>query len=146
MNAAAGIVFVTPDDEVLLLERSGLGDHPGEWCIPGGAVEDGETPLEAAKREAAEEVGDGFLAVLKRGPVEWTRTVKDGLEFTAYLVKLTAPFIPELNPEHTQFAWVPLAELLENQTAAAANSAPPVAAEPAAPPPAEPAPGEIMVR
>lgn len=29
--------------------------YPGHWCIPGGSVEKGESPTEAAKRELKEE-------------------------------------------------------------------------------------------
>ena len=42
-----------------LLTRRGsrLKDHPGQWALPGGRVDSGETPLQAAMREASEEVG-----------------------------------------------------------------------------------------
>ena len=43
---------------VLLTRRtSKLKDHPGQWALPGGRVDPGETALEAAMREAHEEVG-----------------------------------------------------------------------------------------
>jgi len=53
---AAGICFLTPDRKALFLRRTG-DDHGGEWCLPGGKVEPGEAPNEAAAREAAEEAG-----------------------------------------------------------------------------------------
>ena len=44
--------------DVLLLQRAaGLRHHPGQVAFPGGSLEDDETPVEAALREAAEETG-----------------------------------------------------------------------------------------
>ena len=43
-------------DALLLIER-GRGAAVGEWSIPGGRVEFGETLAEAARREVAEETG-----------------------------------------------------------------------------------------
>ena len=39
------------------LRSQDLDVQPGEACFPGGAIEDGETPEEAALRETAEELG-----------------------------------------------------------------------------------------
>lgn len=49
-------VVVVKDGEVLIVQR---GSEPGygQWSIPGGAVELGETVREAAAREVAEECG-----------------------------------------------------------------------------------------
>tara|TARA_R110000868_G_scaffold11516_6_gene56401 strand:+ start:17285 stop:17725 length:441 start_codon:yes stop_codon:yes gene_type:complete len=51
----AGIV-VWRGDEVLLIRR-GKPPHAGEWSIPGGKIEFGETAREAALRELMEETG-----------------------------------------------------------------------------------------
>ncbi|MDR3209839.1 MAG: CoA pyrophosphatase [Oscillospiraceae bacterium] len=47
-----------PGEDALLFEvrAPGLNRQPGEICFPGGAVEKGESPLEAAKRETVEEL------------------------------------------------------------------------------------------
>jgi len=44
-------------DRVLLARRSGVSYADGQWGLPGGHVEDGETLAQAASREALEEVG-----------------------------------------------------------------------------------------
>lgn len=75
MITAAGILFLTKDGRALFIKRSSSGDHAGEWAFPGGHVEDGETLLECALRETAEEVG----AKPKATPVEWTRAVTQGI-------------------------------------------------------------------
>ena len=52
---AVGLV-VRKDDAVLLTQR-GNPPRRGEWSLPGGAVELGETLREAAQREVLEECG-----------------------------------------------------------------------------------------
>ncbi|MCQ2512521.1 MAG: CoA pyrophosphatase [Lachnospiraceae bacterium] len=43
--------------DVLLQTRSGkIAEQPGDVCLPGGSIEKGETPKEAALREACEEL------------------------------------------------------------------------------------------
>jgi 8-oxo-dGTP pyrophosphatase MutT (NUDIX family) len=57
---AAGVLFVVRGDdgpEVLVQLRSALAHEGGTWSCPGGALDEGETTLEAGLREAAEEVG-----------------------------------------------------------------------------------------
>ena len=53
-----GAVIVDPTEEArVLLVRRGAPPLQGEWSIPGGAVELGETLRAAAEREALEETG-----------------------------------------------------------------------------------------
>ena len=62
LREAAVLILVHPGDDdearLVLIERAG-GDYPhaGQISLPGGAIEDGETAVEAALREAREEVG-----------------------------------------------------------------------------------------
>jgi len=67
----AGVLCMV-NGRVLFLKRAPTADHPGEWCLPGGRVEDGETPEQAARREFKEETG----VALKGDLLPWTRRVK----------------------------------------------------------------------
>ena len=55
-------LLATSGDDVLLLRRAGTGFADGCWAPPGGHLEAGETPREAAVREAQEELGLGVAA------------------------------------------------------------------------------------
>ncbi|NDU72779.1 NUDIX domain-containing protein [Actinomadura sp. DSM 109109] len=57
----AGVVLCAVEHDgvpsVILIKRSYRGRNPGQWGLPGGGMEDGETPEQAALRELREEVG-----------------------------------------------------------------------------------------
>lgn len=53
MTVGCGVLIENEKGDVLLQRRS----DTGEWCVPGGALEPGETYIEAATRELSEEVG-----------------------------------------------------------------------------------------
>ena len=68
---AARLLVVTPDEQVLLLRLEPSFRDPF-WVTPGGGLDDGETFVDAARRELAEEVGRDDLPI---GPCIWRRTV-----------------------------------------------------------------------
>jgi 8-oxo-dGTP pyrophosphatase MutT (NUDIX family) len=73
-RAAVAITVIEADDQggaafVLTRRTSKLRNHAGQWALPGGRLDEGETPVQAALRELHEEVGlplghDAVLGVL----------------------------------------------------------------------------------
>ena len=61
-HAAVAVTIVSAQngrDAALVLTRraSKMRAHPGQWALPGGRIDPGEQPIEAALRELGEEVG-----------------------------------------------------------------------------------------
>ena len=62
-HAAVAITLVAADDgsgetALILTGRvAGLRSHGGQWALPGGRIDPGETPATAALRELSEEIG-----------------------------------------------------------------------------------------
>ncbi|GIV46363.1 MAG: DNA mismatch repair protein MutT [Ignavibacterium sp.] len=59
MEFGAGIILINNNNEVLLLLRDDKPEipYPNQWDIPGGRIEDGETPDVTIRREMLEELG-----------------------------------------------------------------------------------------
>lgn len=53
----AGAFIFSKDSKILLGKTGKGGVYEDMWVVPGGGIEDGETKLNAVKREAEEEVG-----------------------------------------------------------------------------------------
>jgi len=55
---AAGLLLTDPERTGVVLQKWAPGVHQGgTWGVPGGAIDRGETTIEAALREADEEAG-----------------------------------------------------------------------------------------
>ncbi len=109
------VVVHTAAGEVLLLERV---RPPGWWQSVTGSLLEGEPPLEAARRELAEETGlpaAGIrdLALLARFPIhpEWRHRYAPGvIENLEHAFALELPGRADVRLEpggHRDFAWLP---------------------------------------
>ena len=109
---AAGVVFTLADGEgplVLLQLRSAMAHEGGTWSCPGGAIDEGESPLEAALREASEEVGDA--------PEPWRLLGEHVFEpatdwrYTTAVIEVPHRFGASRNFESDLIRWVALDEV-----------------------------------
>ncbi len=82
----------------LLHKRDEDGNNGGTWGLPGGKTHDGETPWDAAVREASEELGD--LPAVK--PAAVFSRAKGGTVVWTFLVNLPEMFAPAVDGDTAQ--------------------------------------------
>jgi 8-oxo-dGTP pyrophosphatase MutT (NUDIX family) len=116
-HAAVAIALVETEDGageagfILTRRAAGLRSHGGQWALPGGRCDEGETAIEAALRELDEELGlrlgeDEVLGVLDDYPT------RSGYRITPVVV--WAGHRPHIRPNPAEVASVhriPLAEI-----------------------------------
>jgi 8-oxo-dGTP diphosphatase len=95
------------DGRLLVCQRPAHKRHGGLWEFPGGKLEEGETPLAAARRELAEELA---MTVTGVGPAEFA-VVDPGSRYRIEFVPAEAEGKPQCI-EHTRVAWLEGTELL----------------------------------
>jgi 8-oxo-dGTP pyrophosphatase MutT (NUDIX family) len=102
------------DLQVVLTRRSwGLRSHTGEVSFPGGRTDEGETPRDAALREAREEIALDPSTVEILGELDHLMTVSSRSFIVPYVALL--PDVPALHPnpdEVDAVLHVPVRELL----------------------------------
>ena len=95
---AAGVICRSPHGRVLMVRRT----DDGTWAFPGGGIKDGEDAAQCAWREFFEEtgyrLGDAGKPLMQR--------VKDGVDFTTFVTDCEDEFVPKLNHEHSEWAWL----------------------------------------
>jgi 8-oxo-dGTP diphosphatase len=125
MSSAAGppahrpelcVAAILVSDEQLLMIRRGHGPAAGEWAVPGGRVEPGETLAEAVLRELHEETGiDGLCGDL----IGWIEQITDDHHFVIldFAVTCLDHTEPVAGDDAAEAAWVPLDEVVERRLA-----------------------------
>ncbi|MGW9404769.1 NUDIX domain-containing protein [Arthrobacter sp. NPDC055585] len=101
---AAGLLACDPVRGILLQHRVSWSHHGGTWALPGGARHQGESALDAAVRESAEEAGvpaaalrPRFMSILDLGVWSYATLVAD----------VEKPFEPVISDqESVELSWV----------------------------------------
>lgn len=114
MRNRAGIILIE-ENKIALIERNRSGMH--YFAFPGGGVDRGESPQEAAVREATEELGIHVVIQQKVAEVFF----HGNTQFYFLVEKLRGEFgtgtgeeFGEFNPVHGTYhpLWMPLADVL----------------------------------
>jgi 8-oxo-dGTP diphosphatase len=115
MTKATVAAIITPDDdnrEIILLTKRNVPPFQGQWCLPGGHIDDYETAEEAVVREVREETG-----LLFASPVflHYFNEVFPEHHFHAVALAFYGRGVGSIKlmeDEVEEIAWVPLDEAL----------------------------------
>lgn len=102
---AVGVWFYAVDTHRYLYLMRDDPKHPNTWGLPGGKIDPGETLIEAINRECTEELG-AMPSYIKLLPLEKFTTIDGGFAYHTFFCSVTTEFVPELNHEHTGWAWI----------------------------------------
>jgi 8-oxo-dGTP pyrophosphatase MutT (NUDIX family) len=102
-NISAGVFFYAKNTQRFLYLLRTDSKNPGNWGIPGGKIENGETLLVGIDRECCEEIGY-FPENPKLVPIQ--KFVNNTFTYHTFFCKIDEEFTPVLNEEHCGYAWV----------------------------------------
>ena len=112
-----GVGAVAVHDGAVLLVRRGRGPAAGEWSVPGGHVEMGETLHEAVVREVLEETGlevvvDRFLGWVERMGEDGEAAEPYHFVILDFAVTVLDPArAPVAGDDAAEVAWVPTGDV-----------------------------------
>lgn len=95
----SAVAIVSYRDKWLLGLATQYDDRSYKWCFPGGGIKSGETPEEAAVREAYEELG--VRSKMVSGPYD--STSHHGVAF--YHCRVNSEITPKTNNEFSHAGW-----------------------------------------
>lgn len=97
------------DNEVLIVQRGEISDHPFKWEFPGGKIQDGETEEESVIREIREELSMDIVICSRAKPVDHDYGNKQ-----ITLIPFICDTLDELPllTEHVDFKWISAIDLI----------------------------------
>jgi ADP-ribose pyrophosphatase YjhB (NUDIX family) len=111
---AVNVVVVNDAGEILLIRRT----DNGNWAVPGGAIDLGESVAQAAVRETLEETGiecaiTGLVGIYSdpRHVILYTSNEEARQEFSIVLTARPLGGQPTQSSESSEVCWVPESEL-----------------------------------
>jgi 8-oxo-dGTP pyrophosphatase MutT (NUDIX family) len=102
-NQSAGVFFYSNKTQRFLYLLRTDNKNPGNWGIPGGKIESGETLFEGITRECEEEIGM-FPSDAKLVPIQ--KFINNSFTYHTFFCEVIDEFVPVLNDEHCGYAWV----------------------------------------
>jgi len=110
--AGAGVLPIAESTgRVLIGLRSAYVNEPGTWGVFGGAIDKGEDPMRAAKREVREELG--YRGDMKLIPGYVFTSKGGGFRYSNFVGVVAEEFDPKLDWETETTKWVTYDELLQ---------------------------------
>lgn len=122
-RSAVAIALTEQDDVIFEVRSEKVGHQPGDICLPGGGLEEGETPVQAAVRELMEELKIGEDQIEVIGPssifVTGTQEIHSFLcrvtgysgtfqeDEVAEVLQIPLSFFRETAPEIHEVVWKP---------------------------------------
>jgi 8-oxo-dGTP pyrophosphatase MutT (NUDIX family) len=121
IRESAGGIIVGPEGKIALVFQ-----HGNSWSFPKGGIENGESPLEAARREIFEECGLSELSLIRElGSYKRYSIAKDGItedkdkglrKRTLFLFHTEENELMPRDEEITEVGWFSVDEALKQLT------------------------------
>jgi 8-oxo-dGTP pyrophosphatase MutT (NUDIX family) len=111
LKAAGCLIMLNDSEEFLFIQRSDKVSEPLSWSIPGGMVDPGESPLEAAIRECYEEIN--HVVNTDKCKLLFVNDSVPNFSYYTYICITKKKFKPELNWESSDYTWCTLDQVPE---------------------------------
>lgn len=104
MSCSGGIFLARTTKRFLFVQRT-QAKTMGTWAIVGGKSEEHDLcPIDTLTREITEEVGL-LPKIDKIIPLDHYTSIDKQFKYGTYIIIVEDEFIPELNGEHSSYAW-----------------------------------------
>lgn len=104
-QGAGCVILASQTGRLLVARRSEAVLEPGTWGTWGGAIDDGETPLDAVKREVEEELGYNFDTLELPNFIPLYVYKSNSFAYHNFLMIIKNEFKPDLGWETDDYKW-----------------------------------------